>query len=55
MSSSQGSPAIIGDNNLNNLVYIGLSLIGFGFVFFLYLILADKSKQDDTGENLEFE
>ena len=50
MSRSQGSPVIIGDNNLNNLVYLGLSLMGFGFVFFLYLILADKSKPDDQDE-----
>jgi hypothetical protein len=50
MSSSQGSTAFIGDNSLNNLVYIGFSLIGFGLVFCLYLILADKPKQDDTGE-----
>lgn len=41
---------LIGDNNLNNLVYLGFGLIGFGLVFFLYLILADKSKQDDEGE-----
>jgi hypothetical protein len=50
MSSLQGSPAIRGGNNLNNLVYLGFSLIVFGFVFFLYLILADKSEQDDKGE-----
>jgi hypothetical protein len=35
---------------LNNLVYLGFSLIGFGLVFCLYLILADKSEPDDEGE-----
>ena len=50
MRRSQGSPVIIGENNLNNLVYLGLSLIGFGFVFFLYLIISSKSRQDDEGE-----
>ena len=35
---------------MNNLVYIGFSLIGFGLVFCLYLILADKSEPDDEGE-----
>ena len=50
MSSSQGAPAFIGDNNLNNLVYIGFSLIGFGLVLFLYLLLADKPEQDDKCE-----
>ena len=50
MSRSQVSPVIIGDNNLNDLIYLGLSLMGFGLVFFLYLILSDKSKPDDEGE-----
>jgi hypothetical protein len=50
MSSSPGSPAFIGDNELDNLVYLGFSLIGFGVVFFLYLILTEKSKPDDEGE-----
>jgi len=35
---------------LNNLVYLGFSLIGFGLVFCLYLILADKPKPDDNNE-----
>ena len=35
---------------MNNLVYLGFCLIAFGFVFFLYLILADKTKQDDEAE-----
>jgi hypothetical protein len=39
-----------GDNNLNNLVYLGFGLIGFGLVFFLCLLLTDKSKQDDESE-----
>jgi hypothetical protein len=50
MSRSQGSPVIIGDNNLNDMIYLGLSLMGFGLVFFLYLIVSDKSKPDDEGE-----
>jgi len=35
---------------LNNLVYLGFSLIGFGLVFCLYLILADKPEPDDNSE-----
>jgi hypothetical protein len=40
----------IGESALNNLVYIGFGLIGFGFVFFLYLVLSGKSEQDDEAE-----
>ena len=50
MSSSQGSPAFLGDSNLNDLVYLGFGLIGFGLVFCLFIILADKSKPDDESE-----
>jgi hypothetical protein len=52
MSRSLGITCVyfLGDYDLNNLVYLGFSLIGFGLVFCLYLILADKSKQDDEGE-----
>jgi hypothetical protein len=32
---------------LNNLAYIGFGLLGFGFVFFLYLVLSSKPEQDD--------
>jgi len=35
---------------LNNLVYLGFSLIAFGLVFCLYLILADKLEPDDNSE-----
>jgi len=35
---------------LNNLVYLGFSLIGFGLVFCLYLILADKPEPHDKSE-----
>jgi len=35
---------------VNNLVYIGFSLIGFGLAFFLYLMLIDKPKQEDDDE-----
>jgi len=35
---------------LNNLVYIGFGLLGFGFVFFLYLVLSGKPEQDDEVE-----
>jgi hypothetical protein len=47
MSRSQECPALIRERALNNLVYIGFALIGFGFVFFLYLILNGKSEKDD--------
>jgi hypothetical protein len=32
---------------MHNLVYIGFSLIGFGLAFSLYLILINRSEQDD--------
>ena len=35
---------------MNNLVYLGYSLIGFGLAFCLYLILADKPEPDDKSE-----
>jgi hypothetical protein len=35
---------------LNDLVYLGLGLMGFGLVFFVFLILSEKSKSDDEGE-----
>lgn len=35
---------------MNNLVYIGFSLIGFGLAFFLYLILVDRPEQEDDDE-----
>jgi hypothetical protein len=50
MSRSQRAPAFIGESVLNNLVYIGFSLIGFGLVFCLYLVLSDKSEQEDEAE-----
>ena len=50
MNRSQRAPAFIGESALNNLVYLGFSLIGFGLVFFLVLVLSDKSEQDDEAE-----
>jgi hypothetical protein len=35
---------------LNNLVYIGFGLLGFGFMCFLFLILSGKPEQDDEVE-----
>jgi len=39
-----------GGRAVNNLVYIGFSLIGFGLAFFLYLILIDRPEQEDDDE-----
>jgi hypothetical protein len=50
MSSFWEITAFTGGHTLNNLVYIGFSLIGFGFAFFLYLILIDKPEPDDDDE-----
>lgn len=50
MSRSQRTPAFIRESALHNLVYIGFGLIGFGFVFFVYLVLSGKSEQDDEAE-----
>ena len=50
MNRSAESAAFTGGPGMNNLVYIGFSLIGFGFVFFLYLILIDKPEQEDDDE-----
>ena len=35
---------------MNNLIYIGFSLIGFGLAFFLYLILIDRPQQEEEDE-----
>jgi hypothetical protein len=35
---------------VNSLVYIGFSLVGFGLLFFLYLILIDRTEQEDDEE-----
>jgi len=35
---------------VNNLVYIGYSLIGFGLAFSLYLILINRAEQEDDDE-----
>jgi hypothetical protein len=50
MSRSQRASAFIRGSALNNLVYIGFSLIGFGLVFCLYLVLSGKPEQDDEAE-----
>jgi hypothetical protein len=32
---------------LDNLVFIGFGLIGFGLAFFLYMLLTGKPEEDD--------
>jgi LPXTG-motif cell wall-anchored protein len=39
-----------GGHTVNNMVYIGFSLIGFGLAFFLYLILIDRPEQEEDDE-----
>ena len=48
--ASKECPAFIGERNLNNLAYIGFGLLGFGLVFFLYLVFSGKPEQDDEVE-----
>jgi hypothetical protein len=50
MNRSQETAAFTGGLSMNNLIYIGFSLIGFGLAFFLYLILIDKPEQEDDDE-----
>jgi uncharacterized protein (DUF486 family) len=37
----------IGGHNLDNLVFIGFGLIGFGLAFFIYMLLSGKPENDD--------
>jgi hypothetical protein len=45
-----GTTAFKGGYIVNNLVYIGFSLIGFGLAFFLYLIFVDRPEQEEDDE-----
>jgi hypothetical protein len=50
MGSFGGTTAFTGGRSVNNLVYIGFSLIGFGLAFFLYLIFIDRPEQEEDDE-----
>jgi len=37
----------LGGYELDNLVFIGFSLIGFGLAFFVYMLLSGKPENDE--------
>ena len=37
----------LGGHNLDNLVFIGFGLIGFGLAFFIYMLLSGRPENDE--------